>query len=94
MHSYFKQLKRSSLALLLAALILGTSIQAVVAQDQAPILTQTAEYNLGFDCPVATTLDPTGATLWVLMDNCFQSGFKLRAYNVADGTPLSSGRLC
>ena len=84
-----KQLKRSSLALLLAALILGTSIQAVVAQDQAPILIQTAEYNLGFDCPVATTFDPTGTTLWVLLDNCFQSGFKLRAYTVADGTQLA-----
>ncbi len=84
-----KQPKRRILALLISALILAASIQAVVAQDNNPVLTQTAEYDLGFDCPVATTLDPTGTTLWVLLDNCFESGFKLRAYTVADGTQLA-----
>ncbi len=74
---------------MIAVFILAASIQSAFAQDTNPTLTQTAEYNLGFDCPVATILDPTGTTLWMLMDNCFQSSFTLRAYNVSDGTQLA-----
>ncbi len=56
-----------------------------LAQDTGLNLIQTAEYDIGYKCPVASVLDPTGATLWVLLDNCFRSDFTLDAYNVADG---------
>lgn len=59
------------------------------AQDALP-LTQTAEYNLGFDCPAASSLDPAGETLWVLMENCGDRGYTLLGFNPADGTPVSA----
>lgn len=59
------------------------------AQDAALPVTQTAEYDIGFDCPVAAMLDRSGSILWVLMDNCGNSGFSLQGFNVSDGTPAS-----
>lgn len=69
------------------ALWLGTF--AAAAQDALP-LTQTAEYSLGFDCPAASSLDPAGETLWVLMENCGGSDYTLLGFNPADGTPVSA----
>ncbi|MEZ4668264.1 MAG: hypothetical protein R3E39_10145 [Anaerolineae bacterium] len=53
-------------------------------------LTQTAEYNIGVDCPVATALEPGGTTYWILMNNCGQRGYTLHAYNVADGSEVTT----
>jgi hypothetical protein len=73
-------------AVLIATLILGNPILTGTAQGTGLQVIQTAEYDIGVECPVASTLDSAGTTLWVLMNNCFQSNFVLRAYNVADGS--------
>ena len=77
--------RSAGFAVFIAALIWGAPILTGMAQGNGLNLIQTAEYDIGFDCPVASTLDPTGTTLWVLMNSCGQSRFALRAYNVADG---------
>lgn len=77
----------ASVTFFLLALIFSTS--ASIAQNTTLNLIQTAEYDIGFDCPVSSTLDPTGTTIWVLMDNCFQSRYSLKAFNVADGTQVN-----
>lgn len=59
------------------------------AQDDSLNLTQTVEYDIGFDCPVASALDPDGTTLWVLMNNCGSGRYNLHAYNMADGTRIN-----
>ncbi len=59
------------------------------AQTDGLEVRQTAEYDIGFDCPVSAALDSTGTRLWVLMDNCYGSRFSLRAFGVADGAPLN-----
>lgn len=79
---------RARFAVFITALILGTPVLTSAAQDTGLNLIQTAEYDIGFECPVASALDPTATILWVLMDNCFRSGFVLRAYNVADGSQV------
>ena len=76
-------------AAFIVAFLLGAPILTTAAQGNGPHLIQTAEYDIGFNCPVASALDPTGAILWVLMDNCFQSDFALHAYNVADGSQIN-----
>ena len=80
--------KLVSSALLIAVLVLGTSMQTIVAQDNSLELIQAAEYNIGFGCPVTSVLDATGTSLWVLMDNCFQGGYTLHNYSAIDGTEL------
>jgi hypothetical protein len=75
--------------ILIVALILGASIWVSVAQDGLNLI-QTAEYDIGWECPKAAALDAEGTTLWVLMDNCFSSKYVLRAYNVADGTQVNT----
>lgn len=77
-------------AVFIVLLILGASILTSRAQDNGLNLTQTAEYDIGLDCPVTATLDPAGTTYWVLMDNCFQSNYSLHAYNIVDGTQVNS----
>lgn len=77
-------------ALLIVALVLFASMPPALAQDPTLDLTQTAEYNIGLDCPVTAALDPEGTTYWVLMDNCFQNGYALHAYNIADGTQVNA----
>lgn len=76
-------------ALFVVALILGAPISIYAAQGSGINLIQTAEYDIGLDCPVTAALDPAGTTLWVLMDNCFQYDYSLHAYNAADGTPMN-----
>lgn len=88
MHKYM--LRRSAgLALFIAALIWGASSLTSMAQDNSLNLIQTAQYNIGFKCPVASALDPTGTTLWILMNNCLKSGFAVSAYNIADGSQVN-----
>lgn len=64
--------------------------RTVQAQDTAPVLTPTAEYNLGFDCPVASALAPSQTTLWVLMNDCFEEDYTLREFNPVDGLVVSN----
>jgi hypothetical protein len=59
------------------------------AQDDSLNLTQTAEYDIGFDCPLASTFDPTGTKLWLLMNNCGSRGYNLQTYDVSDGTNVT-----
>jgi len=63
------------------------------AQDAELPVTQTAEYDIGFDCPVASMLDRSGEILWVLMDNCGDSRFSLLGFNVSDGTPAHAAEV-
>ena len=60
------------------------------AQEPELAVEQTVEYDIGYACPVASTLDPAGAILWVLMDNCGYSDFSLHGFHVADGTPANA----
>lgn len=68
-------------------LILSLPLALVTAQD-TPL---DAGYDIGFDCPVAQTLDPAGAALWVLFQGCFTRSYTLRAFSVTDGAPLQLG---
>lgn len=70
------------------ALVMGLPVLHSAAQGNGPTLAQTAEYDIGFDCPTATALDPTGTIVWVLTDNCAARHYTLHAYRVEDGTPL------
>ncbi|MEQ8675558.1 MAG: hypothetical protein RLP44_29100 [Aggregatilineales bacterium] len=82
------QHRKAGIVLLLVMGLLGMSI--VSAQEDATVtLIQTAEYDIGLDCPVSSTLDPSGTTLWVLMNTCGQRGYSLKAINVADGTQVN-----
>jgi hypothetical protein len=83
-------LRRSArFAIFIGVLILCAPLLTSMAQSNGLDLIQTAEYDIGFECPVASVLDPTGTTLWLLMNNCGQSDFVLRAYNVADGSQVN-----
>ncbi|MBI5958021.1 MAG: hypothetical protein HY866_04755 [Chloroflexi bacterium] len=73
---------------MIVALMLAAPISIYAAQGGGVNLIQTAEYDIGLDCPVTSALDPAGTTLWILMDNCFGYHNSLRAYNVADGTQV------
>ncbi|MBZ0303945.1 MAG: hypothetical protein K8J31_29675 [Anaerolineae bacterium] len=85
----FAEHQRVWFAFIISALIVGVPVQIGAAQSTGFSLVQTAEYDLGFDCPVTSALDAAGTTLWVLMDNCGRSGYSLHAYHVADGTALA-----
>jgi hypothetical protein len=79
--------QRKAALVILVVLILATTISLSIAQDSLNLV-QTAEYDIGFDCPVSSLLDPAGTTVWVLMNSCGDRRHSLRAYNVADGTQL------
>ena len=71
--------------------LLCLTLMPVAAQDNALNVQQAAEYDIGFDCPVTSTLDPSGTVLWVLMDgSCFSRHHSLLGFNVADGTPVNA----
>ena len=74
----------------LLTLVCVISPLAVTAQTTAPQITRTAEYDMGFDCPVAATFSPDQTTLWVLMDNCGNGDFTLHGFKVADGSPVEA----
>ena len=82
--------QRTRFALFIVALILAAPISIHAAQGNGLNLIQTAEYDIGLDCPVTAALDAAGTTLWVLMDDCFQHDYALRAYHVADGTQVNA----
>jgi len=71
----------------LFALIVPLTINA---QADSLQVTQTAEYNIGFDCPMTAVLSPDQTVLWILMNNCGQGGYNLLGYNVADGSPVKA----
>lgn len=59
------------------------------AQDSLPV-TRTAEYDIGVRCPLSLTLDATQTQVWVLMDGCYNGGYTLQGYQLADGTPITT----
>ncbi len=69
----------------LAALI---GVTGLAFAQSAPLLINSAEYNIGFDCPQAQTLAPDGTTLYVLMAGCLSRITSVMAFNVADGSPV------
>jgi hypothetical protein len=64
-------------------------LSAIPASAQTLDLQMSAEYDIGFDCPVSATFDPTATTLWVLMNNCGVSGFSVRGFNITDGSSVN-----
>ena len=77
--------------LLMIITIWGTAAHLPIhAQTNNLNFTQTAEYDIGFDCPVNSVLDATGTILWVLMDNCFQNRYSLRAFDVSNGEQINT----
>ena len=76
-------------AIVLLSLILGIGGMYVAAQSQTLSLTMTAEQDIGFECPVRAALDPSEATVWVLMAPCYRPGYTLRAFDVNSGAPLN-----
>lgn len=83
-----RSLLRPILVILLGV-CLGISASGSAAQTAALDVIQAAEYDIGFDCPVSAALAPGAARLWVLMDDCYDSHFSLRAFSVVDGSPLN-----
>jgi hypothetical protein len=73
----------------LGLLMILLCLFALTASAQSLSLQMTAEYDIGFDCPVSSTLNPDATALWVLMNNCGTAGYSLHAFNPVDGTPLS-----
>lgn len=69
---------------------MGAPIAPATAQGDDVRLIQTAEYDLGIDCPVTAAPDPAGSVLWVLMDNCFQYEYVLHAYDIETGTRVNA----
>jgi len=77
--------------LLMIIIMMGTiMLLPIRAQDSNLSLTQTAEYDIGFDCPVNSVLDATGEMIWVLMDNCFGFGYKIHAYDISTGEQINT----
>lgn len=58
----------------------------VFAQNNSMTFSKTAEYDIGFKCPVASTLDPSGTQIWFLMDDCRGWFYTLAVYQIADGS--------
>lgn len=75
------------MTMVILALVLLQPVDAQ-AQGDAPSLALTAEHDIGFDCPVATAVQPDSDVLWVLMDNCGGYRFSLHAYDLKSGEPL------
>jgi len=50
------------------------------------MFSKTAEYDIGFKCPVTSTLDPSGTQIWFLMDDCRSWFYAIAVYNIADGS--------
>lgn len=80
MHKHFIRL------FMLALLLMPLTAQA---QDTLPV-TRTAEYDIGVRCPLGLTLDATQEQVWVLMDGCYDGGYALQGYRLADGTPITN----
>jgi len=76
-------------AIVIVALVFGAPLLPSRAQDNGLNLIQTAEYDIGTECPEASVLDPMGTTIWVLMSDCRPSKYALRAYNIADGSQVN-----
>jgi hypothetical protein len=74
---------------IILTILLGLTILPAHSQSVSLIVTQAAEYDIGFDCPAAATLDPAGEIFWALMHNCGSGGYSLRGFNVADGSPVN-----
>ena len=71
------------------AMLLLIAPTVAMAQDDSLNLTQTAEYDIGFGCPVASALHPDGTTLWLLMNNCVSRRYNLQVYDVTDGSNIT-----
>lgn len=70
--------------LVLIMLMMLSSV--VFSQNAGVMFSKTAEYDIGFKCPVASTLDPSDTQIWLLMDDCRGWFYTLAVYNIADGS--------
>lgn len=69
-------------------LVLALASMTVYGQAEIITLEKTAEYDIGFDCPVASALQPGTETLWILMDNCFGGNYSVTPHDVQNGQIL------
>ncbi len=65
--------------------LLGTAAFRTAAQDSIALDLQ-SELDIGFNCPVSSTLNPDQTQLWIVMDNCGGSGYSILIYDLASGT--------
>lgn len=79
---------RFTLRLMVAIFVLLSAAIIGHAQESGPELIQTAEYDIGVDCPVASALDPTGEAIYILMNNCGTSRYYLLALDADEGFRL------
>ena len=73
------------LTLTIFSILLGLSTASAQTLD----VQMSAEYDIGFDCPETAVLDSAATTMWVLMNNCGDSGYSLRGFSTADGSPVN-----
>lgn len=74
---------------LIAVLMILFGSTALYSHAQDADLSLAVEYDIGFDCPVSATLALDQTVIWVLMDSCSGRNFRLRGFDVADGTPVN-----
>jgi len=77
---------------LIAVVVVTVSLLTVwgsLAQSESITVTQTAEQDIGFKCPVSSTFNPEMSRLWVLMDNCRTRRFSLHAFDAPDWSPVT-----
>jgi len=65
------------------------TLSAAAAQSGSIALTQTAEYDIGFKCPVTATFNPDFTRLWVLMNSCGSTRYSLQAFDAPDWSPVT-----
>ncbi len=76
---------------ILLLILIATAAFPAAAQSGEPLVVPAAEYSIGFDCPIAQTLNADATVLWVLMQGCLSRAFSLQAFSLADGTRLDMG---
>ena len=85
----YLQVHMLSLLLFIFTMLTTIVLSPTLAQTSDLILTETAEYDIGFGCPLTSVLDASGTILWVLMDECYRGRFSLHAYDLTTGEQIN-----
>ncbi len=73
--------KLNTIIILMLSALFSMAFSAT-AQDSPTVILQ-SELNIGFNCPVAATVSPDQAQLWIMTDNCVGSGYAILIYDIA-----------
>ncbi len=71
------------ISLLLALIVIGAQ-----AQENAPTLTLIQDVVMGFDTPIAMTLQPDAEAVWVVFSDDARIHYSLRSFSTSTGEPL------